>query len=65
MSANTIEPLVHLAVKGFGIAAIPPFAVAAQIKAGSLVSFLDDYMLTTGELAAHRTAEASSGWFNA
>ncbi|NLS02789.1 LysR family transcriptional regulator [Rhizobium sp. P32RR-XVIII] len=52
MSANTIEPLVHLAEKGFGIAAMPPFAVAAQIEAGSLVSFLDDHILTTGELAA-------------
>ena len=52
MSANALEPLVQLAEKGFGIAAMPPFAVAAQIEAGSLVPFLDDHILTTGELAA-------------
>lgn len=52
MSANAIEPLDHLAESGFGIAAMPPFAVAAQIKAGSLVSILEDHALTTGELAA-------------
>jgi DNA-binding transcriptional LysR family regulator len=52
MSANALEPLVHLAEEGFGIAAMPPFAVAGQIEAGTLVSFLDDHILTTGELAA-------------
>ncbi|HEY4199184.1 MAG TPA: LysR family transcriptional regulator [Devosiaceae bacterium] len=52
MSANALEPLAHLAENGFGIAAMPPFAVAAQIEAGSLVSILDDHILTIGELAA-------------
>lgn len=52
MSANTIEPLVYLAEKGFGIAAMPPFAVAPQLRAGSLVSLLEDHLIATGELAA-------------
>jgi DNA-binding transcriptional LysR family regulator len=52
VSANTIEPLVYLAEKGFGIALLPPFAVAAQIEQGTLVALLDGYVRETGELAA-------------
>lgn len=52
MSANTIDPLIHLAEKGFGIALLPPFAVASQIERGSLVPLLSDWIHQTGELAA-------------
>ncbi|WP_206732800.1 LysR substrate-binding domain-containing protein [Bradyrhizobium zhanjiangense] len=52
MSATTIEPLVHLAEHGFGIAVLPPFAVARQIKSGTLIPLLDRYVRQTGEIAA-------------
>ncbi len=52
MSANTIEPLIYLAERGFGIACLPPFAVSAQIERGALVPVLDEYIRETGEFAA-------------
>lgn len=52
MSVNTIGPLVHLAEKGFGVALLPPFAVARQIEEGSLVPLLDQFIRETGEMAA-------------
>jgi len=52
MSATTIEPLIYLAEKGFGIAFLPPFAVDDQIAAGSLMCFMEDYIRETGEFAA-------------
>jgi DNA-binding transcriptional LysR family regulator len=52
MSANTIEPLIDLAERGFGIAFLPPFAVASQIERGTLLPLLKDYVLETGEFAA-------------
>lgn len=51
MSANTIEPIVHLAERGFGIACLPPFAVASQIERGGLVPLLEKYVIETGEFA--------------
>ncbi|WP_207796594.1 LysR family transcriptional regulator [Sphingomonas oleivorans] len=48
MSANTIEPLVHLAEQGFGIACLPPFAVARQIGEGRLVPLLEPHVAETG-----------------
>lgn len=52
MSSTTLDPLVHLAERGFGIAFLPPFAVSSQLVSGSLVSILEDFVLETGELAA-------------
>jgi DNA-binding transcriptional LysR family regulator len=52
MSATTIEPLIHLAERGFGIAFLPPFAVSAQIDGGTLVALMEDYIRETGEFAA-------------
>jgi DNA-binding transcriptional LysR family regulator len=52
MSANTIAPLIELALHNGGIAFLPPFAVDSRIKDGSLVSLLADYIYQSGELAA-------------
>jgi len=52
MSATTIEPLVYLAEKGFGIAFLPPFAVSQQIEEGMLVPLMEEYTRETGEFAA-------------
>ncbi|GAC1040417.1 LysR family transcriptional regulator [Rhizobium sp. No.120] len=42
--ASTIEPLIHLAENGFGIASLPSFAVSAQIADGRLVPLLEDHI---------------------
>jgi DNA-binding transcriptional LysR family regulator len=52
MSAATIEPLIHLAERGFGIAFLPPFAASSQIERGALVPLLEEHIRETGELAA-------------
>ena len=52
MSANTIDPLIYLAERGFGIAFLPPFAVSQQIEAGRLVPILEKHIRETGEFAA-------------
>jgi DNA-binding transcriptional LysR family regulator len=52
MSANTIAPLIELALRGGGITFLPPFAVDARIDDGSLVPLLADYVFQSGELAA-------------
>jgi DNA-binding transcriptional LysR family regulator len=52
LSATTIEPIIHLAERGFGIAFLPPFAVSSQIQEGTLVPLMDDYVRQTGEFAA-------------
>ncbi len=46
--ASTLEPLVYLAERSFGIACLPPFAAEQEIRAGKLVSLLDAYMARTG-----------------
>ena len=52
MSANTIAPLIELALRGGGIAFLPPFAVNTRIEDGSLIPVLADYIYESGELAA-------------
>jgi DNA-binding transcriptional LysR family regulator len=52
MSANTIAPLIELALRGGGIAFLPPFAVNSRIDDGGLIPLLGDYVIETGELAA-------------
>lgn len=48
MKADTIDPPVHLAVRGFGIALLPTFVVAGQVERGDLVPFFDAYVRRTG-----------------
>jgi DNA-binding transcriptional LysR family regulator len=52
MSANTIAPLIELALSDGGIAFLPPFAVKSRIDDGSLIPVLADYVYQSGELAA-------------
>ena len=52
MSANTIAPLIELALRHGGITFLPPFAVDARIEDGSLMPVLSDYVFQSGELAA-------------
>ncbi|WP_236016274.1 LysR family transcriptional regulator [Brucella endophytica] len=46
--ASTLEPLIFLAERSFGITCLPPFAVASEIADGKLVPLLDDYLADTG-----------------
>jgi DNA-binding transcriptional LysR family regulator len=46
--ANTIEPLIHMAEKGLGIACLPDFAIRRQLREGALVAVLDDYVDHSG-----------------
>jgi DNA-binding transcriptional LysR family regulator len=52
MSANTIAPLLELALRDGGITFQPPFAVNDLIASGRLVAILADYIFQSGELAA-------------
>lgn len=52
MSASTIAPLMELALRGIGIAFLPPFAVASHVADGDLVPLLTDDIFESGELAA-------------
>ena len=52
MSASTIAPLVELAIRGAGIAFLPPFAVAAHVSEGRLALVLAEHIYQSGELAA-------------
>lgn len=52
MSASTIAPLMELALRGAGVAFLPPFAVAGRVADGSLISLLAAYIFESGELAA-------------
>lgn len=45
---STIDPLVYLAERGFGIACLPPFAVMRQIREGTLVNLLDGHVRDRG-----------------
>lgn len=46
--ASTLEPLIYLAARSFGITCLPSFAVASEISEGKLVSLMDDYVADTG-----------------
>jgi len=44
MSATAVDPLIHLAVEGMGIACLPPFAVHREIAEGRLVPILAPFV---------------------
>ena len=45
---NTIEPLIHMAEAGLGIACLPDFAIREQERKGTLVCVLDSYIHHSG-----------------
>ena len=45
---NTIEPLIHMAEAGLGIACLPDFSIREQERKGTLVSVLDNYIHHSG-----------------
>jgi DNA-binding transcriptional LysR family regulator len=48
--ASTLEPLIHMAEQGLGIAYLPDFAIGRQLREGLLVTVLDDYTDRSGPL---------------
>ena len=48
--ASTIEPLIHMAEQGLGIAYLPDFAIRRQLREGLLVTVLDDHTDRSGPL---------------
>lgn len=44
VSATTIDPLIHLAIAGHGIACLPPFAIRQELADGRLLSLLEGYV---------------------
>ncbi|KAF0815176.1 HTH-type transcriptional regulator PgrR [Andreprevotia sp. IGB-42] len=46
--ANTIEPLIHLAEQGLGIACLPDFAIRRQLADGTLCTVLDQHTRHAG-----------------
>jgi DNA-binding transcriptional LysR family regulator len=48
--ASALEPLIHLAEQGLGIAYLPDFAIGRQLREGLLVTVLDDYTDRSGPL---------------
>jgi DNA-binding transcriptional LysR family regulator len=46
--ASTLEPQICLAEEGFGLACLPQFAIREQLRQGTLVSVLEDYMQEVG-----------------
>lgn len=46
--ASTLEPQICLAEGGFGLACLPQFAIREQLRRGTLVSVLEDYMQEVG-----------------
>jgi DNA-binding transcriptional LysR family regulator len=46
--ASAIEPLIHLAVEGVGLACLPDFAIRDRLANGTLVSVLDDAVTHSG-----------------
>lgn len=48
MVASTLEPLIYLAERSFGVTCLPPFAVASEIAEGKLVSLLEEHLADTG-----------------
>jgi DNA-binding transcriptional LysR family regulator len=45
---NTIEPLIHLAEQGLGIACLPDFAIRRQLAKRTLIAELDDHIDHSG-----------------
>ena len=48
--ASTLEPLIYMAEQGLGIAYLPDFAIARQLRERLLVTVLDDYTDLSGPL---------------
>jgi DNA-binding transcriptional LysR family regulator len=48
--ASTLEPLIYMAEQGLGIAYLPDFAIAHQLRERLLVTVLDDYTDLSGPL---------------
>jgi DNA-binding transcriptional LysR family regulator len=48
--ASTLEPLIYMAEQGLGIAYVPDFAIARQLRESLLVTVLDDYTDRSGPL---------------
>lgn len=46
--ASAIEPLIHLAENGIGLACLPDFAIRDRLANGTLVSVLDDAVTHSG-----------------
>ncbi|MGF6758120.1 DNA-binding transcriptional LysR family regulator [Paraburkholderia sp. GAS42] len=51
-TASAVEPLIHLAEHGLGLACVPDFTVRAQLARGSLVSVLNQYVDTPSTFRA-------------
>lgn len=49
MSASAVDPLIHLAVAGLGIACLPPFAVREEIADGRLLPLLEAHIHETDQ----------------
>ena len=47
---STLEPIIFMAEQGMGIAYLPDFAIARQLREGVLVTVLDDYTDRSGPL---------------
>jgi DNA-binding transcriptional LysR family regulator len=48
--ANTIEPLIDMAVRGLGVTCLPDFAIRRQLDTGVLIPVLDAYTHHAGTL---------------
>jgi DNA-binding transcriptional LysR family regulator len=48
--ASTLEPIIFMAEQGMGIAYLPDFAIGRQLRAGLLVTVLDEYSDRSGPL---------------
>lgn len=49
MSATAVDPLIELAIRGLGVACLPPFAIRSEIADGRLVSILDEWVADTDQ----------------
>ncbi|MBB3704960.1 DNA-binding transcriptional LysR family regulator [Aminobacter aminovorans] len=47
-TVNTIEPLIHLAEAGLGIACLPDFAIRRQLATGALITVLAEFTRHSG-----------------
>jgi len=51
VSATAIDPLIHFAVEGLGIACLPPFAVRNEVADGRLISLLEDHVIEADQFS--------------